>query len=362
MPNRAFCSEGVQVATELHYNASRFLSRHCRWEQETNTSSLSFRVDLVGYCALAPLVANPCEFRRKTTSLETPVFKPTTNFTKGNTWPKCGLKYAVPASRKQYVCTDENGDNPTQLGAVTAQSFLENALRNDRKNRIFIIGDSLAGQKFDLATCLFDQHKFSNIRRVEYKVTSVVGHGKGIEGIRSMQVYVNGRNNLVSLVLLSGPKWEVWETLLNYTGPIGLDDVVVMNFGLHYAITDNVAARHNILPSYIADMKAMIRHFDTRPATHKIWSMTTAVHIHNLPKGVDKNKFHGDSNVYVTHVNAAARALLQHRADWGLIDAYQTTITREDGLFPKDVRHYGSEVVEALLGEILYAVSTLLFH
>jgi hypothetical protein len=42
--------------------------------------------------------------------------------------------------------------------------------------------------------------------------------------------------------------------------------------------------------------------------------------------------------------------------DWSIIDSFQTTIYREDGLFLGDVRHYGSEVVEAMVGELLMAI------
>lgn len=250
-----------------------------------------------------------------------------------------------PGSRKQYLCAEGQDLEAVSIGSITAENFVIDSLKKDVKNRIVIIGDSLAGQKFDLASCLFARRTFGDalIQRVDYNLTHIAGpEGEGINGIRTIEVFVSGRNHSISIVLLTGSKWLAWETLLNHTELGGMNDVLVMNFGLHYAITDNVTTRHDIMPNYIADMKAMISYFDSRPATNKIWSMTTAVHLRNLPVDVKRDKFHIDSNVYVTRVNTAARALLQHRRDWSL-----TPIRRQyqekTGCSPK---MYGTTVVK----------------
>lgn len=146
------------------------------------------------------------------------------------------------------------------------------------------------------------------------------------------------------------------------------DTAIVVNIGLHFIVGANGTA---VDGAYAAAMARLVADVKDLAPLQAVWVRTTAVHASTIAASVSaatRHNFEQATLLAVAKLNDVADETLRGHAGrigavtpadqvrWSTVDAFGMTATRPDGLFPGDVRHYRSEVIEAIAKQIFLAM------
>ena len=381
----------------------------CRWRAAKPGSDTVTAVDLGAFCALWPFVLQPCA--NDVAALTAPaqpwaLLKARGSVRKTGLWPYCGMREpyidsgrggttpkgnvgnVAPRPRNVYTCGD---DDLRSYGANTSLATLLVAMGRSRLvhskparvRAVFFLGDSLVGQYTDVIACAI-------ANRASFRVVNVpFGNGHTRSDVRapvfdSASAFVLRVMNVSVDGIISGDGDDgsghrllvVHVTTVDRDGHAGQwvsgrleaairalrldasETVVVANIGLHYLVGDAGSTDGR----YAAAMAQLVSDVERLAPLRAVWVRTTAVHMDTMTAEVDahtRDKFERATGPAIEQLNNVADEALRRahrRLRWSTVDAFALTTTRPDGLFPGDVRHYRSEVIEAISKQIFISL------
>lgn len=343
--------DGLLLNTDLLEKFASSRGAGCEWvEQASRTNT----INLDAFCALWPFTQDPCSKnlsaltagRQKLQLLK--IHQPRRQ--SGILWPFCQKR--LPSSAVHRVWTCNAGAQQLNVH-VSLNTLLNQVASTTLVRNVILYGDSLVGQYADLIACAIAGH--GHFESIEFAMPGSVPFA-----VRRMTL---GNLSIFHLTPLlrekSSGMWNdvVAARLKIMTERLQLiphETTVCINIGLHYLVQDEVSKR------YDSDMRMLIRDIDQFAPRLFVWVHTTAVHPQTMTASVDEKTVAKFSKVSLDKVRAlnskAAAAVHKSTTPHTIVDAFAPTNTLPDGLYPGDIRHYRSEVIETITKLIFIAV------